>query len=201
MILSSVNGSNTFIPVSGHLFRYVGKDDPPEPAPSAALLTPNSEGRFIHAGVTLKRIPTWFAFIEILLTGFVILALISVIAYAPVWIIGGFFKKRRRPAERPMRIWPLLALLSLIAFVCVIILCSADAIGRLGNVTLWSLAIFATSLAFAAASLISAWVAWRSRAEVARRGVRIYSMIVSAALVIATIYLAYWGIIGLRTWV
>jgi CubicO group peptidase (beta-lactamase class C family) len=201
MILSSVNGSNTFIPVSGHLFRYVGKDDPPEPAPSAALLTPNSEGRFIHAGVTLKRIPTWFAFIEILLTGFVILALISVIAYAPVWIIGGFFKKRRRPAERPMRIWPLLALLSLIAFVCVIILCSADAIGRLGNVTLWSLAIFATSLAFAAASLISAWVAWRSRAEGARRGVRIYSMIVSAALVIATIYLAYWGIIGLRTWV
>jgi len=131
----------------------------------------------------------------------VILALTSVIVYAPVWIIGGFFKKRRRPAERPMRIWPLLALLSLIAFVGVFTLCSADAIGRLGNVTLWSLAIFATSLAFAAASLISAWVAWRSRAEGARRGVRIYSMIVSAALVIATIYLVYWGIVGLRTWV
>jgi len=201
MILSSVNGTNSFIPVSGHLFRYVGKDDPPEPAASAALLTPNSEGRFIHAGVTLKRIPTWFALFEILLTSFVILALISVIVYAPVWIIGGFFKKRRRPAERPMRIWPLLAMLSLIAFVCVFILCSADAIGRLGNVTLWSLAIFATSLAFAAASLISAWVAWRSRAEGARRGVRIYSMIVSAALLVATIYLAYWGIVGLRTWV
>jgi CubicO group peptidase (beta-lactamase class C family) len=201
MILSSVNGTNTFIPVSGHLFRYVGKDDPPEPAASAALLTPNSEGRFVHAGVTMKRIPTWFALVEILLTGFVILSLISVIVYAPVWIIGGFFKKRRRPAERPMRLWPLLAVLSIIAFVAVFILCSADDLGRLGNVTLWSLAIFATSLALAAASLISAWTAYRPRTDEVRRSVRIYSMLVSAALVIATIYLAYWGIIGLRTWV
>jgi CubicO group peptidase (beta-lactamase class C family) len=201
MLLSSVNGTNTFIPVSGHLFRYVGKDDPPEPAASAALLAPNSEGRFIHAGTTMKRIPTWFALLEILLTGFVIAALISVLLYAPVWIIGGFFKKRRRPAERPMRIWPLLAMLSLIAFVTVFVLCSADIIGRLGNVSVWSLAIFATSLTLAAASLISAWAAWRPRADGVRRGVRIYSMLVSAALVIATIYLAYWGIIGLRTWV
>jgi CubicO group peptidase (beta-lactamase class C family) len=201
MLLSSVNGTSTFIPVSGHLFRYTGKDDPPEPAASAALLTPNSEGRFIHAGVTMKRIPTWFALLELLLTGIVTLALISVIAYAPVWIIGGFFKKRRRPAERPMRLWPLLAMLSLIAFVAVFILCSGDEIGRLGNVTFWSLAIFATSLALAAASLISAWAAWRPRTDEVRRSIRIYSMLVSAALVIATIYLAYWGIIGLRTWV
>jgi hypothetical protein len=83
----------------------------------------------------------------------------------------------------------------------VFILCSADDLGRLGNVTLWSLAIFATSLALAAASLISAWTAYRPRTDEVRRSVRIYSMLVSAALVIATIYLAYWGIIGLRTWV
>lgn len=201
MLLSSINQTNTFIPVSGHLFRYTGKDDPPEPAASAALLTPNAEGRFIQAGVTLKRIPTWFALFEILVTALVALALISILLYAPVWIIGGFFKKRRRPAERPMRLWPLLAVLCLIAFVAIVILCGSDIISRLGNVTIWSLAIFCTTLLFAAASLISAWAAWRARAEGARRSVRIYSMIVSAALVIATVYLAYWGIIGLRTWV
>lgn len=201
MLLSSLNGTNTFIPVSGHLFRYTGKDDPPQPAASAALLTPNAEGRFIQAGVTLKRIPTWFALLEILLTAVVALAMISILLYAPVWIIGGFFKKRRRPAERPMRLWPLLAMLGLIAFVAIFIVCGSDIISRLGNVTVWSLAIFCTTLLFAAASLISAWAAWRARAEGARRSVRIYSMIVSAALVIATVYLAYWGIIGLRTWV
>ena len=201
MLLSSLNGTSTFIPVSGHLFRYTGKEDPPEPAASAALLTPNIDGRFIYAGVTMKRIPTWFVLFEIALTGFVVVCMISILLYAPLWIVGGFFKKRRRPDERPMRIWPLLAMLSLIAFAAIFILCSGEIIGRLGNVTLWSLGIFVTTLAFAAASLISAWAAWQTRFEGVRRSVRIYSMIVSAALVIATIYLAYWGVIGLRTWV
>jgi len=201
MLLSSVNGTSTFVPVSGHLFRYVGKDDPPEPAASAALLTPNSDGRFIHAGVTLKRIPTWFALFEVVLTALVVVAMISILLYAPVWIIGGFFKKRRRPEERLMRIWPLLAMLCLVAFVAVFILSSGDIIGRLGNVTLWSLAIFASTLLFGVLSLVSAWATWKGRGEGVRRSVRIYSMIVSAALVIATIYLAYWGILGLRTWV
>jgi len=201
MLITGLSGTNTFIPVSGHLFRFVSKDDPPEPTASAALLTPNADGRFIHAGVTIKRIPTWFALLEILLTALVILSMISILLYAPVWIIGGFFKKRRRPAERPMRLWPLLAMLSLLAFVGIFILCASDIITRLGDVTFWSLAIFTTTLLFAAASLISVWAAWKARGEGVRRGVRIYSMFVSAALLVATVYLAYWGIIGLRTWV
>ena len=201
MVLSSLNGTNTFVPVAGHLFRYTGKDDPPEPAASAALLTPNGEGRFIHAGVTMRRIPTWFALLEIALTGFVALSMVSILLYAPTWIIGGFFKKRRRPEERPMRIWPLLAMLSLVTFVALFILSSADIIGRLGNVTFWSLGIFGSTLTFAVASLISAWAAWQTRSDGIRRAVRIYSLIVSAALLIATIYLTYWGVIGLRTWV
>jgi CubicO group peptidase (beta-lactamase class C family) len=201
MLLSSLNGTSTFIPVSGHLFRYIGKDDPPEPAASAALLTPHADGRFIYAGGTMKRIPTWFAFFEIALSAFVIAAMISILLYAPVWIVGGFFKKRRRPAERPMRLWPLLAMLCLIAFVSLFMISSGDIIGRLGNVTLWSLAIFAATLLFAVTSLIAAWAAWKGRTEGVRRGVRIYSMIVSAALVLATIYLAWGGVIGLRTWV
>ena len=201
MLISSLNGTNTFFPVSGHLFRYAGKDDPPEPAASAALLRPNADGRFIQAGVTMKRIPTLFALFEILLTSLVVLAMISILLYAPVWIVGGFFKARRRAAERPMRLWPLLAMLCLIAFIAIFIVCSGDIIARFGNVTLWSLAIFASTLLFALTSLIAAWTAWRSRADGVRRSVRIYSMIVSAALLVATIYLAYWGIIGLRTWV
>ncbi|MBS1805942.1 MAG: beta-lactamase family protein [Acidobacteria bacterium] len=201
MLISSLNGTNMFFPVSGHLFRYAGKDEPPEPAASAALLTPNKDGRFIQAGVTMKRLSTPFAFFEIALTTLVGLAMISILLYAPVWLLGGLFKKRRRPAERPMRLWPLLAMLCLIGFVAIFAASSGDIIGRLGNVTLWSLGIFASTLLFSLTSLIAAWTAWRARADGARRSVRIYSMIVSAALVLATIYLAYWGIIGLRTWV
>jgi high-affinity Fe2+/Pb2+ permease len=36
--------------------------------------------------------------------------------------------------------------------------------------------------------------------EGVRSGVQRFSLIVSVALVIAAAYLAYWGIIGVRTW-
>jgi len=201
LLLSGLGKPSTFIPVGGHLFRFIGKDSPPEPVASAALITPNSEGRFILAGSTLRRIPAWLALSEITLTGFVILSLVSVLVYAPVWMIGGFMKRRRRPAERAMRVWPLIALLSLAAFMAIFVTSASDIINRLGNVTIWSLGVFVTSLCFAGASLLSAITAWRLPVEGVRRSVRIYSIIVSAGLMIATGYFAYWGIIGLRTWI
>jgi CubicO group peptidase (beta-lactamase class C family) len=201
LLLSGFGSPETFVPVGDHLFRYVGKDSPPEPQASAALLTPNSEGRFIFAGSTLKRVPAWLALGEIVLTAFVFVALVSVLLYAPVWMVGGFFKRRRRPGERAMRLWPLIALLSLAAFMLIFVLCSSDVINRLGNVTVWSLGIFVTSLTFAGASLLSVLTAWRRPGEGVRRWVRIYAIVVSIALLIATTYFAYWGIIGLRTWV
>ncbi len=193
--------ANTFLPVGGHLFRYVGRDAPPEPLASAALLTPNREGRFILAGGTLRRIPGWLAVGEIVLTAFVILSLISILTYAPVWIVGGFFKRRRRPAERAMRIWPLIALLSFAAFLFIFVFGASDIIQRMGHVSGWSLGIFVSTLCFAGASLLSAITAWRAPAEGVRRWVRTYSIIVSSALMIATGYFVYWGIIGLRTWI
>jgi hypothetical protein len=38
------------------------------------------------------------------------------------------------------------------------------------------------------------------RGQEARKWVKRYSAAVALALVIATAYLAYWGVIGLRTW-
>jgi small-conductance mechanosensitive channel len=126
--------------------------------------------------------------------------MISVLLYAPVWMIGGCFRRRRRPQERAMRVWPLIAVVSLILFMVIFVLCSSDIINRLGNVTVWSLGIFITTLVFAAASLLSAITAWRVPVEGVRRWVRIFSISVSLALLIATAYFVYFGVIGLRTW-
>ena len=46
---------------------------------------------------------------EILLTIYVLLSIIAILIYAPFWILGGLSKRRRRPAERGMRCWPLIA--------------------------------------------------------------------------------------------
>jgi hypothetical protein len=198
--------NETYLPVAGMQFRRVPKKDQPEPVATLELLT-SAEGRFIQAGpefTTMKRIPAWLAIGEVVLTVFVLLSIISILAYGPFWILGGLSKKRRRPAERGMRIWSLIAVLSLITFVGVIVMCADDPehwYVRLGTLTGWSAAVFLATLAFAVASLGSAIAWWRTPVEGVRRGVRRFSMIVTVALLIATGYLAYWGVIGARTWV
>ena len=203
LLITGLGGINkpTGAPVNGAQFRYLPpKKDHPEPVATMALLTPNAEGRFIFLGGTLKRIPTFRAIAEIVLVAWFVLAVISIVLYAPFWMIGGFFRKRRRPAERAMRLWPLIAVLSLVAFVGVFMQAGNDALVRLGNLTIWSFGLFLLTLIFAATSLASAVAVWRARKKEIRRSVRWYSIAVITALMIAALYLAWWGVIGIRTW-
>jgi len=79
-------------------------------------------------------------------------------------------------------------------------LASRGIFDRLGHFSPWSAAIFLTTVLFAISSLASAWTAIRGPGYGVRRLLWIHSVIVSFALLIATAYLAYWGVIGLRTW-
>jgi cation transport ATPase len=124
----------------------------------------------------------------------------SIVAYAPFWILGGLSRSRRRRAERAMRIWPLLAVLSLAGFVLPIMLAGDQINWRLGGLTAWSLTIFLATIAYAVASVASAIAVWRAKKDAVRSSVRVYSALVSIALLSALAYFVYWGIIGLRTW-
>src|ERR1035437_6758497 len=189
-----------FVPVSGEQFRYVPKKGAAEPIATVMLLAPNAKGRYVYIGETLRRIPAWFFFTEAALVCWFLLALVSIILYAPFWIFGGLIKKRRRPAERAMRLWPLIAVLSLLAFVGCFILAGSDAITRLGHITIYSFGIFLASLLFGLATLASVWALWRARKHEIRKSVRWFSLVVTAGLLIAALYLAWWGVIGMRTW-
>ncbi len=204
LFMTSLGAKNaTFIPVIAAQFRSIPAKEPPEPIPTVELLHPHAKGTFIQTGqrwTTMKRIPTWLAIAEIFLTGFVLLSIVSILVYAPFWIFGGLIKKRRRPAERNMKLLPLIAVLSLVSIVVICALSSDAIISHMGNLTAWSFSLFLATILFAVASAASAIVLWRAPKQGVRRIVRVYSIGVSTALVIATAYLAYWGIIGLRTW-
>jgi CubicO group peptidase (beta-lactamase class C family) len=189
-----------FVPVSGGQFRRLPEKGHANPIATSALIAPNAEGRFVFLSGTLRRIPTWLAFGEIALVAWLLLACIAILLYAPFWIGGGFFKKRRRPAERGMRLRPLLAVLSLLAFVGIFIASSNDLLTRLGNVTVYSVGLFLTSLLFALFSLLSLLALWKARKQPIRGYVRWFSIAVTSALLLATAYLAWWGAIGIRTW-
>jgi hypothetical protein len=186
--------------VGAEQFRFLPDKGPAEPIATIALLAPNAEGRFVFLGGTLRRIPTWLAIVEIALVAWFLLALIAILLYAPFWIVGGFFKKRRRPAERGMRLSPLFAVLSLLAFVAIFNASSSDIITRLGTVTVYSVGLFVTSLIFALFALLSFLAVWKARQQPIRGFVRWFSIAVTSALLLAAAYLAWWGVIGIRTW-
>lgn len=191
------------VPVRGEQFRGVPKKGQPDPVPTVALLAPNAEGQFIQFGggmATLKRIPAPLAITEIVLTVWFVLAVVAILLYAPFWILGGLRKSRRRPAERGMRVWPLIAVLSLIAIVVLFMAASEDIIARMGNLTAWSAAFFLTTLVYGLASLAAAISIWRAPKQDVRPGVHWFSWFVIPPLLIVAIYLAYWGMIGFRPW-
>jgi hypothetical protein len=99
-----------------------------------------------------------------------------------------------------MRAWPLAAVLCLAAVVGIFMLSSDDLISRLGNLSVWSAALFLATLVYAVASVAGGVALWRAPKQAIRPSVRKFSMLVIPALLIAAAYLAYWGIIGLRTW-
>lgn len=207
LVFSNLFGTihESFVTVGGAQFRFLPAEGPAQPIATAALLVPNTEGRFVYLGTTWfgttwKRVPTWFAVAEVVLVVWFLLALVSVMLYAPFWIFGGLIKKRRLPAERAMRLLPLIAVLSLIAALSLFVQSRNDAIVRLGNLTIWSFGIFLTTLIFGAASIASAVALWLARKQEIRSHVRQFSMAVTSALLIATAYFAYWGVMGIHTW-
>jgi CubicO group peptidase (beta-lactamase class C family) len=196
-----VGAKRVYLPTQGSQFRGLPENEAPSPIATAALLSPKAEGRFIQIGtgqVTMKRIPSWLAVSQIGLTVFVLLAMASVLLYAPFWLLGGISRKRRRRNERAVRWWPLMAVVSLVTIVVVVIVSNPDAITRFGNLTIWSGGVFILTILFAVTSVGSAVAVWRAK-EV-RKWVWRYSAAVALALLIATAYLAYWGVIGLRLW-
>jgi CubicO group peptidase (beta-lactamase class C family) len=202
LVFSNLFGTDhvSYVPVSGTQFRFLPAEGPAPPIATAALLVPNAEGRFVYFGTTWKRVPTWLAATAEVLVVWFLLAFISILLYAPFWIVGGLIRKRRRPAERAMRLLPMIAVLSLVAAQILFVQSRYDPVARLGNLTIWSFGIFLTTLTFGVASIASAVALWLARKKEIRSGVRWFSLAVTSALLIATAYFAYWGVIGIRTW-
>ena len=82
----------------------------------------------------------------------------------------------------------------------IFVLCSSDLIESPGKPHHLVGDLFLTTIVFGIATLASAVAWWRTPAQAVRRSVRIYSRFVIVALLVAAFYLAYWDIIGIRTW-
>ncbi len=201
---SLLGESEELIPVAEGQFRT--KDDP---IATVAFLRDDS-GELIlqsYAGATRgnsRAIPAWLAWTEGLLTTFSLTLMLSSVLFALVWVPRKVFRRMKDVPGMSTRVIPLFSVLCLGGVLAVLTLGGLDAdalFAHFGKMTIWSVAVCALTWLFALGTVAGLVQIIRARNWPIRRWVYIHSLLVSLANAVVLLYLGYWGIIGLRTWV
>ena len=133
-----------------------------------------------------------------------LIIMMSAIVYSLFWVPVYLYKLLRRKKSRPtyvrMRVVPLFAVLSLVLGM-VIFMVSGPSMLEIGQKTPANVVLFLSTLVFAGLSVLSLFTSFRSFFKPVKKLDRIYTVILSSACFGMAVYLAYWGIIGLRLWV
>jgi hypothetical protein len=179
-----------------------------ESMPTLALVADRSEGTLIQTsvptgGFTLRRVPGWWVAMQLGSCAVAAFLMLTTLAFALVWMPRKLLGRMCGGGHLGVRLLPLLATLSAVVPAAYFLLPGGtpEMIQRFGRMTLWSLALFFLTLALPACAVAGVVQALRHRRERINRVVWWHSFVTSVMMTVVSIYLAYWGIIGLRTWV
>ena len=123
--------------------------------------------------------------------------MLSSLAFAVVWIVRKLIGKMKGVRHLAVRAVPLLAVLCLLAIPHFAGKLDGAAIGTLNFFTF---AIFSGTVLFPLLSVLGLILALRVPKEEIRRGVRLHSLLVSLACCVIAMFLASWGLVGIRLW-
>jgi CubicO group peptidase (beta-lactamase class C family) len=190
----------TLIPVDDEgLFR--GDEDP---VATMAFLEENGEC-FLDGGLLLmgnyRRVPAWWVWGQGTVVVLCLVMMVSAIVFPVVWVPRKLLGRMKGVQHMNVRLLPLAAVLCLVtAFGLFLASMARDPIERLGNPTVWSIGFCVLTWLFAVTTIAGFVQAIRARQWDVRPWVRRHALLVSIANLIVLVYLAYLGIIGLRTW-
>jgi hypothetical protein len=200
--IRSAAGMRRYVPVGDRQFRRTFDSGPQDPVATLILLD-TDDGRFIQIGTetsVMRRVPAWVVMLELTTIAYVLLSVLAVLLYAPFWVIGGLRQTSSRPRERMLRAWPLISVVSLVTAALLLGAASDDPITNLGTPTVWSVGLWITTFCFLGSVIASVVALWLTPSHTVRSSLGRFTIGATAALVLACGYLAYWGVIGLRTW-
>ena len=185
-----------FIPVDANSLRREN-----HPVATRFLVADEQGNRFLQGrfGGNARPIPAWLAWGQIGVAGLVVLMMASSLLFAFIWLPARVFG-RFQDLSIQATLAPLLAVLALVGGVALPFLVNPDMIADFGNRTARSLTVFLGTLAFAGLSVFSGFATWRAWRTDGPGPARLHALLVSAACIVATGYLAAHGLIGLRTW-
>jgi hypothetical protein len=187
----------TYVHVDGSLFR--------RPSESVATLAAFPEGSaFVTPTLetpqgVLQRIPTGTALLRLGGLGLSFAALLSAI---PVALLGGV-RRFRNPGKEALQGVPLGVELGPVGAIGAMLIGTFSAassdVATLGRVGPSSVTVFASTVVFALGTLATALSCAKLPQSISMAR-RIHALVLSSALLGLAGYLAYWGILGIRTW-
>ena len=194
-ISSPFGPSHSLASIDGRHFRHDNQ------SAATIVMMDSADGRLMQSSsITNAKLTPSLAWLQIVSVYLFLLALLTVPVFALVWGPRWMFRRMRGVANLHVRTLPLLAVLSVGAIALIFGVVGEDTITRLGHRTPWSMGLTLATYAFAAFSIASLWAALRADRRVMNRFAYFHSLGVSVIFVLATLYLGYWGIIGIRTW-
>ena len=124
----------------------------------------------------------------------------SALPYALFWgswlLLARFTKKAKRMKLVRVRAVPLLAVLSLL----LVLVAFTKAMDNIGTFNFWSLLIWVMTIAFMVLSLAGLALAVSAPKAEIHKVERIYSLVLSSACCVVTLFFSAWHLIGLRLW-
>ena len=158
-------------------------------------------GKTLHAGTSvLQLVSPLLVYGQLGIVALWGLSIALSIVFLLVW---GVRRWRGKIAPGPairIRVWPLMAGLSIILFVWVFSLGVSDPFKTLSRPTAISVTIMFATLAFAVFAVLGARAAVIYRKADMNRGTYWFSATSSGLHLVVTLYLVYFGVIGLMTW-
>lgn len=193
-------GHEPLLPVAKNLFR--GEKEPE----ATAVFFPDANGRMIYVGSGQngeaygeRVFPIW-VFTRLLLLVAAALVMASALPYALFWgfwlLLARFIKKVKRIKQVRVRAVPLFAVLSLL----LVLFSFTKAIDNIGTFNFWSFLIWVMTIAFTVLSLVGLALAVSVPKAEMHKIERIYSLVVSSACCLITLFFSAWHLIGLRLW-
>ncbi|UCG62252.1 MAG: beta-lactamase family protein [Candidatus Zixiibacteriota bacterium] len=185
------------VPVTGNLFR---RSRDPE-ATRAFIETADGEMVYASQGSYYEKTTIWKTYLRRFLVISALVLMLSSIAYAIFWVPVYVFKRLTRKENLcrypSMRLIPLLAVLALVAGIAKM---ADQTLLEFGSKTTLNAIFYVSTLIFAALSTLSLYTTYRSFSKQVKTVARVYAILLSLSCFGMTLYLGYWGIIGLRLW-
>lgn len=159
------------------------------------------DGEVIHAdSAVLKPVSAWLMYTQLGVVVLWGLSIVTSIIYTLVWVVRKMRGKIPTGVAIRIRLWPLLASISVIAMIFLLSFGIADPFQLLGAPSAISIGIMLSTIAFAYFAALGVYTSVRERRTEMNRGNYWYSTISSFVHFTVAVYLFYYGVVGLMTW-